>query len=53
MSRSFATTARAILYFIWKGTDPVSKYETMISNSITQNAKLKGADKVEIACVVS
>lgn len=41
MSRSFSTAARTLLHFIWKGTDAVSKYETMISNEVAQNSKLK------------
>jgi len=52
MSRSFSTAARTLLHFIWKGTDAVSKYETMISNKVAQNSKLKGADKVEIGWVI-
>lgn len=48
MSRSFSTAARTLLQFIWKGTEAVSKYETMISNKVAQNSKLKEADKVEI-----
>lgn len=48
MARAFSTTARALLRFLWKGTDPVPKYESMIENSISQNPKLVEVDKIEI-----
>ena len=48
MARSFSTAARALLQFIWKGTDSVPQYEAMIEASVSKNPKLEGADKIEI-----
>lgn len=48
MARSFSTAARALLQFIWKGTDSVPQYEAMIERSVSKNPKLEGADKIEI-----
>ncbi|KXS93468.1 hypothetical protein AC578_9219 [Pseudocercospora eumusae] len=49
MSRSFSSTARAILNFIWKGTEPVAQYEDLIKKKLSHNTRLAGADTVEIA----
>ncbi|KAH6952599.1 hypothetical protein DER45DRAFT_573675 [Fusarium avenaceum] len=49
MSRYFSTTARALLDFIWKGSEPVESFETMIRGKISRNSRLAEADKVEIA----
>jgi len=55
-SRSAQPYASIIFYygshsasFIWKGADPVPKYENMIKDKFGKNPKLKDADKVEIA----
>ncbi|KAF1820043.1 uncharacterized protein K489DRAFT_412070 [Dissoconium aciculare CBS 342.82] len=49
MSRYFSTTAQAFLKFIWKGTEPVTKYEDLIKSKLSDNSKLALADTVEIA----
>jgi hypothetical protein len=49
MSRYFSSTARALLNFVWKGTEPVSYYESMIKDKLAKNPKLVGADRIEIA----
>jgi hypothetical protein len=38
----------ALPQFIWKGADPVLKYEDMIKNKVAKNPKLKDVDKIEI-----
>ncbi|KAG8531806.1 uncharacterized protein KY384_003442 [Bacidia gigantensis] len=49
MSRAFSTAARALLQFVWKGTQPVASYEEIIANDIAMNSKLQGkVDKVEV-----
>ena len=51
MSRYFSTAARALLKFIWRGTEPVSKYEDLIKGKLSKNSKLAEADTVDIAYV--
>lgn len=48
MARAFSTTARALLRFLWKGTDPVPKYESMLEDAVSKNPKLEEVDKIEI-----
>lgn len=38
-----------MLRFIWKGTEPVERYEDMIRDKMSKNSKLAGADVVEIS----
>ncbi|KAL2686844.1 hypothetical protein Neosp_004386 [[Neocosmospora] mangrovei] len=49
MSRYFSTTARALLRFIWKGSEPVESFEELISSKVSKNSKLAEADTVEIS----
>lgn len=51
MSRYFSSTARTLLRFIWRGSDPVTKYEDMIKEKMSKNPKLAHADTVDIAYV--
>jgi hypothetical protein len=51
MSRYFSSSARAFLNFIWKGTDPVGKYEDLLKEKLAKNPKLAQADTIEIAQV--
>lgn len=54
MSRSFSTSARNLFQIIWENTDRMAKYDDAITQSIEENAKLRGrVDKVEIAYVAS
>lgn len=47
--RFFSSTARALLDFIWRGTEPVTEYEDLIKRTLSKNRKLADADRVEIA----
>ncbi|KAK2795258.1 hypothetical protein FQN52_006188 [Onygenales sp. PD_12] len=49
ISRKFSSTARALLQFIWKGTEPIPKYEDTVISKVKKNTKLTGADRIEIA----
>ncbi|KAF5963454.1 protein kinase [Fusarium bulbicola] len=49
MSRYFSTTARALLRFIWRGSEPVDSFENLIKDKVSRNPRLADADTVEIA----
>lgn len=51
MRRAFSSTARALYQFIWKGTQPNTEYEALVTEGLKRNPELDGADRVEIEFV--